>query len=41
VLLASWAQAELPLAVDLLAGNDDVRPDAGALLTRALKSLPA
>jgi hypothetical protein len=27
VHLASWAQAELPLAADLIAGNTDVRPD--------------
>jgi Transposase DDE domain group 1 len=41
VHLASWAQAELPLAADLLAGNDDVRPDAAGLLRRALSVLPA
>ncbi len=41
VHLASWAQAELPLAADLIAGNDDVRPDAGSLLRRALAVLPA
>ncbi len=41
VHLASWAQAELPLAMDLMAGNDDVRPHAAALLQRALKVLPA
>ena len=41
VHLASWAQAELPLAADLMAGNDDVRPGAGELLRRALKVLPA
>jgi hypothetical protein len=41
VYLASWAQAELPLAADLLAGNDDVRPDAPGLLRRALAVLPA
>jgi hypothetical protein len=29
VHLASWAQAELPLAADLIAGNDDVRPTSG------------
>ncbi len=40
VHLASWAQAELPLAADLIAGNDDVRPDAGGLLARALTSMP-
>src|SRR5664279_117032 len=41
VHLASWAQAELPLAAELMAGNDDVRPGAGELLTRALAVLPA
>jgi len=41
VHLASWAQAELPLAADLLAGNDDVRPAAGQLLQRALVVLPS
>ncbi len=40
VHLASWAQAELPLAADLIAGNDDVRPGAGNLLRRALAVLP-
>lgn len=38
--LASWAQAELPLAADLIAGNEDVRPDAAGLLARALAALP-
>jgi hypothetical protein len=41
VHLASGAQAELPLAADLIAGNDDVRPDAPGLLRRALRVLPA
>ena len=41
VRLASWAGAELPLAADLIAGNEDVRPDAPALLRRALAVLPA
>src|SRR5664279_4458354 len=40
VHLASWAQAELPLAMDLMAGNDDVRPPATELLRRALAVLP-
>jgi len=40
VHLASWAQADLPLAADLTAGNDDVRPGAGDLLARALASMP-
>jgi len=39
VHLASWAHAGLPLAADLMAGNDDVRPSAGALLARARKHL--
>jgi hypothetical protein len=41
VHLASWAKAELPLAMDLMAGNDDVRPKAVDLLRRALAALPA
>lgn len=41
VHLASWAGAELPLALDLLAGNDDPRPPAAELLRRALNVLPA
>ena len=40
VHLASWAQAELPLAANLIAGNDDTRPDAPGLLRRALAGLP-
>jgi len=40
VHLASWAQAELPLAADLIAGNTYVRPDAGGLLAQALASMP-
>ncbi len=36
----SWARAELPLAADLIAGNTDVRPDAGGLLAWALASMP-
>ncbi len=39
--LASWAEASLPLAAELLAGNDDVRPKSAGLLTRALAALPA
>ncbi len=35
VHLASWAQAELPLAADLIAGNTDVRSDGdGAGIAR-------
>ena len=37
---SSWARAELPLAADLIAGNTDVRPDAGGLLAWALASMP-
>ncbi len=40
VHLASWAKAELPLAMELMAGNDDVRPKAVDLLRRALAVLP-
>ncbi len=36
VHLTSWAQAELPVAADLNAVNDDVRP-GGKLLARALR----
>jgi hypothetical protein len=39
--LATWAEAGLTLAADLLAGNDDVRPVAADLLGRALAALPA
>ena len=44
--LASWAEgrgprAGLPLAADLLAGNQDVRPRCADLLTRAVAALPA
>ena len=41
VHLASWAHAQLPLAMDLIPGNDDVRPHAVDLLARALEVLPA
>lgn len=41
VHLASWAQIELPLAMERTAGNDDVRPHASELLPRALAVLPA
>ena len=33
--LATWAQAGVTLAADLLAGNDDVRPRAADLLRRS------
>ena len=39
--LATWAEAGLSLAADLLAGNEDVRPRAADLLGRALAALPA
>ena len=39
--LASWAEASLPLAADLLAGNDDPRQRAADMLHRALAALPA
>lgn len=39
--LATWAEAGLTLAADLLAGNEDVRPRAADLLGRALGALPA
>jgi hypothetical protein len=38
--LATWAEAGLTLAAELLAGNDDVRPRAAGMLTRALAGLP-
>lgn len=39
--VASWAETETTLAADLLAGDDDPRPDAPDLLRRALAALPA
>lgn len=38
--LATWAEAEVALAADLLAGNEDPRRGAPALLRRALAALP-
>ena len=38
--LATWAEAGLSTAAELLAGNDDVRPRAAALLGRALAGIP-
>jgi hypothetical protein len=38
--LATWAEAGLSVAADLLAGNDDVRPRAAAMLRRALAAIP-
>ena len=39
--LATWAQAGVTVAADLLAGNDDVRPRAADMLRRALAAIPA
>jgi hypothetical protein len=39
--LASWAQAGIALAAELLAGTDDVGPRAAGLLRRALGGLAA
>ena len=39
--VASWAETATVLAADLLAGNEDPRRDAPALLRRALAALPA
>lgn len=39
--VATWAQAQVALAADLLAGNEDPRRGAPALLRRALAALPA
>jgi hypothetical protein len=39
--VASWADTATVLAADLLAGNEDPRRDAPALLYRALAALPA
>jgi hypothetical protein len=38
--LASWAEAGLTVAAELLAGNDDVRPRAAGLLKRSLAGIP-
>jgi len=38
--VASWAETEIPLAADLLAGDQDPRSSAVALLGRALAALP-
>lgn len=40
VHLATWAEAGLTTAADLMAGNDDVRPRAADLLRRALAGIP-
>ena len=39
--LATWAEAGLTTAAELLAGNDDVRPRAAAMLRRGLAGIPA
>lgn len=39
--LATWAEAGLTTAAELLAGNDDVRPRAAAMLRRCLAGIPA
>ena len=39
--LATWAEAGVTLAADLLGGSDDVRSHAVGLLARALAGLPA
>ena len=39
--VATWADTATVLAADLLAGNEDARRDAPALLHRALAALPA
>lgn len=38
--LATWAEAGLTTAADLLAGNDDVRPRAADMLARGLAGVP-
>jgi hypothetical protein len=38
--LATWAEAGLTTAAELLAGNDDVRPRAAAMLRRGLAGIP-
>jgi len=38
--LATWAEAGLTTAADLLAGNDDVRPRAAEMLRRGLAGIP-
>jgi hypothetical protein len=38
--VAAWAETEIPLAADLLAGDQDPRSSAVALLGRALDALP-
>lgn len=40
-MVATWAQAGVAVAADLLAGNDDPRPYAPGLVARAVAALPA
>ncbi len=40
VHLATWAEAGLSVAAELMAGNDDVRPRAADMLRRALAGIP-
>jgi hypothetical protein len=39
--LATWAEAGITVAAELLAGNDDVRPRAADMLRRAVTAIPA
>ena len=39
--VATWAETEIPLAADLLSGDQDPRSSVVALLGRALQALPA
>jgi hypothetical protein len=38
--LATWAEAGVTIAAELLAGNDDVRPRAASMLRRGLAGIP-
>jgi len=38
--LATWAEAGVTMAAELLAGNEDVRPRAAGMLRRALAGIP-
>jgi hypothetical protein len=38
--LATWAEAGVTVAAELLAGNDDVRPRAAGMLRRGLAGIP-
>jgi hypothetical protein len=41
VLLGTWAEAGVALAVEMMAGNDDPRPAAPDVVTAAIAGLPA